>query len=123
MESDESRVIVYYDAACPRCIGDRARYERLAGRRAAGVSWVDVNAAPDRLRRKGIDPQEALRALHVEDEAGKVHSGLDAYAVLMEPVPILRPLGRLLRLPGLRVIISWIYRRSVLRRLKRQGRA
>jgi predicted DCC family thiol-disulfide oxidoreductase YuxK len=123
MSSDRASLTVYYDAACPRCVADRERYERLAGKQAAAVSWVDVNAQPDLLRGKGIEPHEALRALHVEDARGNIHRELDAYAVLMDPVPALRPLGWLLRLPGVRTVLARIYRWSVLRRLQRQGRA
>jgi len=117
------QLTVYYDAACPRCVADRARYERLAGARAAAVRWIDVNGAAALLRARGIDAGEALRALHVEDARGVVLRGLDAYAALMARVPSLRPLGWILRLPVMRALLTALYRRSVMRRLRRQGRA
>lgn len=115
-------LVVYYDAACPRCIRDRERYERVAGRRAAGVRWVDVGAHEAQLRARDIEPREALLALHVEDADGVIHRGLDAYILLMRPVPLLRPLAVVLGLPGIKPLAERLYRRSVRRRLARQGR-
>ena len=39
----------------------------------------------------------------------------------MSRVRVLRPLAWLIGLPGLRPILSWLYRTSVLRRLRRRA--
>jgi predicted DCC family thiol-disulfide oxidoreductase YuxK len=113
---------VYYDGACPRCVRDRARYERLAGHRAADTCWVDISGREEELAARGIDPQAALRELHVADPQGRVQRELDAYILLMARVPLLRPLAWLIGLPGLRPLLSRAYRASVLRRLRAEGR-
>ncbi|XKE46539.1 DUF393 domain-containing protein [Halomonas organivorans] len=118
--SDPPTLKVYYDAACPVCRRERRRYERLAGREA--VEWIDVTRHADRLRERGIEPREALLSLHVEDEGGELHDGLDAYILLMRRVPLLRPLAWLIGLPGLKPALAGWYRRWVRRRLARQGR-
>lgn len=113
---------VFYDGACPRCIRDRANYERLAGARAKDVEWVDITSRDEELRALGIDPRAAMLELHVQDEHGQVLRELDAYRLLMSRVPLLRPLAWLIALPGVRQLTSAAYRWSVRRRLAKSGR-
>jgi predicted DCC family thiol-disulfide oxidoreductase YuxK len=113
---------VFYDGACPRCRRDRERYESWAGADAAQVRWVDITGRDDDLSAAGIDPRAALTELHVRDANGAVHRELDAYILLMSRVPRLRPLASLIALPLIRPLLSWLYRRSVLRRLRASGR-
>lgn len=122
MDDSEQRITVYYDGACPRCVRDRALYERLAGDEAQAACWVDITGRDAELAARGIDPQAALRELHVADAAGRVHRELDAYILLMARVPLLRPLAWLIGLPGVRALLSRLYRASVLRRLRASGR-
>ncbi|WP_136249152.1 thiol-disulfide oxidoreductase DCC family protein [Halomonas borealis] len=114
-------VTVYYDAVCPICRRDRRRYERLS-RGAASVEWVDVTAHAERLRARGIEPREALRSLHVEDQRGWLWQGLDAYILLMRRVTLLRPLAWLIGLAWIKPLLGVGYHRWVQRRLRREGR-
>ncbi|MEQ6887428.1 DCC1-like thiol-disulfide oxidoreductase family protein [Halomonas sp. CS7] len=120
--SDRSMLKVYYDADCPICRRDRARYERWAGEASASVAWIDVNRHDERLRRRGVEPKAALLSLHVEDAQGRIVDGIDAYILLMRRVPRLRPLAWLIGLPVVRPLLARAYRRWVRRRLARQGR-
>nr|WP_298250169.1 DUF393 domain-containing protein [uncultured Halomonas sp.] len=113
---------VYYDGVCPRCRRDRARYERWAGEAGDRVAWCDVTEHQQMLRDKGVDPQAALLSLHVEEDGGRIVEGIDAYILLMQRVPRLRPLARLIGLPGLKPLLRWCYDGWVRRRLIRQGR-
>ncbi|UTW08659.1 thiol-disulfide oxidoreductase DCC family protein [Pseudomonas benzenivorans] len=116
-----ARLKVFYDGACPRCVADRRRYERLS-HHDDSVEWLDITGQEQKLRALGIDPYRALTELHVQDEQGRIHRELDAYILLMARTPRLRPLAWLLGLPGLKSILSWCYRHWVLRRLRREGR-
>ncbi|NMG01212.1 DUF393 domain-containing protein [Aromatoleum toluolicum] len=122
MAEREERITVYYDGACPRCVRDRAQYERLAGEAGEDTCWVDITGRDAELHALGIDPDTALRELHVRDGEGRVRRELDAYIVLMARVPRLRPLAWLIGLPGLRTLLSRWYRASVLRRLRAERR-
>nr|WP_205422344.1 DUF393 domain-containing protein [Marinobacter sp. Arc7-DN-1] len=113
---------VFYDGACPGCRRDRRRYERLAGRAADQVEWVDITGRDEELKAKGIDPKTALQELHVEDQYGGIHSELDAYVLLMSRAPILKPLAWLISLPLVRPLLRRLYHRMVTRRLERTGR-
>jgi predicted DCC family thiol-disulfide oxidoreductase YuxK len=116
-----AKLKVYYDGACPRCVADRRRYEKL-GTCDGSVEWVDITGKDEQLSAAGIDPYRALTELHVQDSQGHIHRELDAYILLMSRTPTLRPLAWLLGLPRLKPILAWCYRRSVLRRLRREGR-
>ena len=104
MSTPQRKLTVYYDGACPRCVRDRERYEELAGAQAHTVCWIDITGRDDELRACGIDPQHALRELHVADEEGRVRRELDAYILLMSRVPRLRALAWLIGLPGVRTL-------------------
>nr|WP_232230349.1 DUF393 domain-containing protein [Halomonas sp. 1513] len=113
---------VYYDGVCPGCRCDRARYERCAGEAGERVAWCDVTTYQQTLRDKGIDPQAALLSLHVEDDTGRIVDGIDAYVLLMQRVPRLKPLAWLIGLPGVKALLTRWYDRWVRRRLAREGR-
>jgi len=120
MPASQPKLTVYYDGACPICVRDRRHYEKLAG--AGTVEWLDVTGRDDELRRQGVDPEAALRELHVRDESGEIHRELDAYILLFSRVIWLKPLGWLIALPGIKGLLSRWYRQWVRRRLQREGR-
>ncbi|MGZ4960216.1 MAG: thiol-disulfide oxidoreductase DCC family protein [Methylomonas sp.] len=115
------KLVVYYDGACPKCVHDRELYEKLSGKNADQVCWFDITGQENRLRELGIDPQKALSELHVQDSGGRVVSELDAYILLMNKVPLLKPLARLIGLPLIRPWLAGFYHRRVNRRLRRRG--
>ncbi|MDC0662792.1 thiol-disulfide oxidoreductase DCC family protein [Marinobacter sp. SS21] len=113
---------VYYDGACPRCVEDRDWYRRRAGVTGDDVVWFDITGREAELQAAGVDPELALRQLHVRDAAGRLHRELDAYILLLARLPRYRALARLMGLPVIRPLLSWLYRNWVLRRLKISGR-
>ncbi len=115
------KLVVFYDGSCPSCIRDRERYEKLAGKTGQSVEWLDITGQDDRLRREGIEPDKALRELHVKDASGHIHREIDAYILLMSRVPVLKPLAWLIGLPVIRPILAWLYHRWVDRRLEGQS--
>lgn len=122
MSTNNHPITVFYDGACPSCVRDRRNYEQWAGQAGEPVAWFDITGQEDRLRELGIDPRQALIELHVLDEHQHIRSELDAYIVLMEKVPRLKPLAWLIGRPAIRPWLARLYRRMVLRRLRRSGR-
>lgn len=117
----QNQVTVYYDGACPKCVRDRKNYEKLSGEARGDVCWFDITGQEERLRELGIDPQKALRELHVQDASGRTYSELDAYILLMQKVPVLNPLARAIGLPVIRPLLAHIYHWQVNRRLKKRN--
>ena len=122
MNRNKGAITVYYDGACPTCVRDRHHYEKLSGSAGKNVSWFDITGQEERLREIGIDPQKALMELHVKNENQQILSEIDAYILLMNKMPLLRPLAHLIGLPLIRPMLSKVYHRQVNRRLRRSGR-
>lgn len=119
---DQGKITVYYDGACPSCIKDRENYEKMAGEAGKDVCWFDITGQEEQLRQQGIDPYKAMTELHVRNERQEVFSELDAYILLMQRVPRLKPFAWLIGLPVIRTALSMVYRWMVKRRLKASGR-
>ncbi|WP_328186263.1 thiol-disulfide oxidoreductase DCC family protein [Marinobacter sp. OP 3.4] len=122
MVDSSDRLRVYYDGSCPSCIRDREQYEKLAGDAGNNVEWVDITGRDEELRSVGIEPQAALKELHVEDGQGRIHREMDAYILLMSRVRLLKPLAWVMGLPVIRPLLARIYHWMVNRRLERTGR-
>ncbi len=122
MNQADSKICVYYDGACPQCVRDRRNYERLLGRARDDIQWIDITGQEALLRSIGIDPQKALRELHVKNENQEIISEINAYVLLMNKVPVLKPMAKLIGLPFIRTVLSSAYHRRVARRLRRSGR-
>jgi predicted DCC family thiol-disulfide oxidoreductase YuxK len=122
-KKNHHKLVVFYDGSCEGCIKDRARYELWAGGGGHDIYWFDITGREDVLLSLGINPYRALRELHVQTERGEVVTELDAYILLMQRVPRLKPLAWLIGLPLIRPCLSWVYRTWVQHRLEREGRA
>jgi predicted DCC family thiol-disulfide oxidoreductase YuxK len=122
MNQDKGMITVYYDGACPKCVKDRSRYEKLSGRAGKNVYWFDITDQERKLREIGIDPQKALMELHVKNEDQQILSEIDAYILLMSKVPLLRAPAWLIGLPLIRPMLSKLYHRRVNRRLRHSSR-
>lgn len=117
---EDNKLIVYYDGACPKCIRDRKTYEKLSASSADQVCWFDITGQDLPLRELGIDPQKALSELHVRQPNGQIVSELDAYILLMNKVPLLKPVAWLIGLPLIRPLLARLYHWQVNRRLRRR---
>ena len=122
MTQSKGKISVYYDGACPKCIKDRQTYEKLAGKAADNVCWVDITGQEKKLSELGIDPIKALTELHVKDENETILTEIDAYILLMAKVPVLQAIAWLIGLPLIRPMIAKIYHWRVNRRLYQSGR-
>ena len=117
MDRLSAKLTVFYDGACSVCVRDRRWYEKLEGKTEDSVEWLDITGRDEELREQGIDPDKALRELHVKDSQGQVHREMAAYILLMARVPLLKPIAWLIGLPVIRPTLAWFYHRWVARRL------
>ncbi len=104
-----ARLTTYYNGACPVCSAEIGHYRKIDRREGLGLGWVDISEQEEALRARGIDPDTATRRLYAVDESGRLHAGIDAFALVWERLPRYRWLARLTRTPGLKQIIGWAY--------------
>jgi predicted DCC family thiol-disulfide oxidoreductase YuxK len=102
-----ARIQVYFDADCPICAREMERCRVLEG--AAAIDFVDINKDMSALQSDGIGYEEALARLFVRDEAGRLHKGVSAYAVLFKKLRRYRWIARLVTLPGVRPVLDFLY--------------
>jgi len=73
-------ITVFYDGKCGLCSREIEFFKRRTPR--SSVVFRDIARDPDALDGREITQAEALMIMHVEDEAGQVHLGVDAFAVM-----------------------------------------
>lgn len=90
-----ARATVYYDGACPLCSREVAFYRQRVSADVAG--WIDVSTVDEIALPPTLTKQAAMARFHVENSEGTLYSGGRAFAELWSLMPMLRPIGRLLR--------------------------
>lgn len=116
--SDDGKVVVYYNSACPVCRSGIGLQQGAMG--ACEVEWIDVHAHPEAVDELGVDLEAVRERLHVRDVDG-VKIGADAAAALWSRTRGLRWLARLLALPRVRAVAQRAYD-AFARRLYRWNR-
>jgi predicted DCC family thiol-disulfide oxidoreductase YuxK len=101
------RPICYYNGACPVCRFEIEHYKD--GTDGDRVRWLDLAADPEALARFGIDRAGARRRLHVLDEEGRLHVGIDAFILIWQRMPRYRWLGRVVGARPLRPVAAAVY--------------
>jgi len=117
---NNSKICVYYDAACPSCRRDRERYDRLAGKDV--IEWCDITGNEERLKTQGIDPKSAIIKLHIQKSDGTIINDIEAYILLFSKISWLKPLAWFLNIKWIKEALRSVYRWWVLRRLRNDGR-
>lgn len=100
----ETKTTVYFDGSCPLCNAEISVYRK----RTTDVMFVDVSQA-DVVPPKDLSREEAMKRFHIRRRDGTLLNGGDAFIELWRQTPGFRFLGRLLQLPGLRIITNLAY--------------
>ena len=110
-------VSVYYDGKCSLCAKEIAYYKNIAPENT--FSWVDITVCAKELELEGISFSQGLKLLHVRDEAGKFHTGADAFVCMWRKLPRWHYLAYVVSLPGIKQLANFIYHRFATWRFKR----
>ena len=101
-------ITVFYDGACSLCAREIGYYRRIA---PAGVFvWQDITESAESLAREGVSLAQGLRLLHVKDNAGRLHIGVDAFIVIWKALRRWRLLALVVDLPIVHPIANYAYR-------------
>ncbi len=98
-----SRVIVWYDGACPLCIREIALMRKLDRREA--ITFVDISTP---VASCPLDRQLMLDRFHASED-GHILSGAAAFAAMWRAIPVLRPIGQFARIPGVLPVLEALY--------------
>lgn len=99
---------IYYDGSCYLCSSEMSHYRKLD--RENEFEFIDIASPSFDAVKEGLDPKEAQRSLHVRDEHGSLHVGVDAFIELWRHLPRYRTLGRAAKNPAIRQILKIGYR-------------
>ena len=100
---------VFFDGKCGLCSKEIAYYQRIA---PSGIFvWMDIATDASPLAAHQISQADALRYLHVRDEAGNWHIGAAAFLVIWQQLRYWRFLALLVGLPIFRQIAAMVYNR------------
>lgn len=125
LEPTSPTVTVWYDGDCPLCSREIAWLRRLD--RLGGIDFVNVAAGGS----CPIDRATLLERFHAREADGPLVSGAAAFAAMWRAIPVLRPFGRLARIPAMLWCLERAYRvflkirpamQGLTRRLTRPGR-
>ena len=72
-------IIVFYDDLCGVCSKEISHYKSIA---PESFLWVPISTSHDRLKEFGITISDALKLLHLVDDDGITHKGVDSFLVI-----------------------------------------
>lgn len=98
---------VLYDGACGLCRAGVARVRSLDSR--GRIELADLHQAEVAARFPQVDRQEALRAMQAVDSAGRIYSGVDAWARIGRALPGWGLISWLLLVPGFHWVAQHVY--------------
>jgi len=113
-------ITVFYDGKCGLCSREIRHYQNIAPH---GIfDWVDITVTPALFTALGLSVSEGLKALHVMDNNGVLHVGIDAFIVIWKGLSTRwRILSYLVGLPLVRPLVQRLYIRFANWRFKRLG--
>lgn len=108
--SERTRVAgwIYFDGECRFCVAGRNRWGRVFERR--GFVWVPLQT-PGSADRLGITPEQLNAEMWFLPAGGGPQGGVYAWIALMRHVWWLKPVGWVLRLPGILTLAKAGYKK------------
>ena len=98
---------IFYDANCRICQASRQLLTRLKPQ--AELRYIDINDARATAGYPQLKGADLTGQMHVIDPDGRATGGYDAVVALTPALPLLRPLGPLLRFAPIRAAGRWVY--------------
>ncbi len=99
-----SKLLVWYDGACPLCRREISLMRRLD--RGDAIDFQDVSSSEGTCP---IDRADLLSRFHAQED-GRLLSGAAAFAAMWRAIPRLRPLGIAARNPIILRSLELLYR-------------
>jgi predicted DCC family thiol-disulfide oxidoreductase YuxK len=98
---------ILYDGNCGLCRASVARLRKID--RGSRIELLDLHDPSVPTRFPQVNREEALRLMQAVDPAGKVYSGVDAWARVGLALPGWKVIAWLLLVPGIHFVAGKIY--------------
>ena len=118
--TQEPRLTVYYDAACPMCRREVGFYQRRD--RAGRIAWQDISQGPGDLAREGVTREQALARIHARLPDGRLITGARVFVEIWKRIPRLRWVAPLAGSPPAMAVLKPAYAWFAKRRARITGR-
>ena len=102
-------ITVFYDGKCGLCSREIGHYMKISP--PTIFIWHDIANEPQHLKKIQVTQRDALRRLHVTDQAGTIYVGIDAFITIWKKLPRWRLLALICDIPGVRFTLSLLYNR------------
>ena len=99
-------ITVFFDDRCSLCSKEIEHYKKIASNE---FNWVPISSDGEYLQNYGIDTADALKLLHVVDNSGAVHRGVDSFIVIWSHLDRWRYLAVIASLPLVRQMLRSLY--------------
>ena len=106
---DKKSLEVIYNSVCPICDAGICRFQKKVNPEHGRYVWLDINSAPDRLSKYGINVDDVRLKLHAIDQSGKLRVGMAAVTTIFAEIPNCRWIAFLTKLPILKQISALLY--------------
>lgn len=106
--SDDAKIL--YNAECPVCNFEISHYAEYSRTKALPLVFEDLNTAD--LAPWGLTRDQAAQRLYVLKD-GVLYDGIPAFLVLWADMPRYRWLGKIVRLPGIKQVVTLAYDRAL----------
>ena len=100
-------ITVFYDGKCGLCSREIGHYMKISP--PTTFIWRDIANEPRHLEQINVSQSDALRRLHVSDQKGTIHVGIDAFITIWRKLPRWRLLALICAIPGIRSILNFLY--------------
>ncbi len=97
-------VTIYYDGLCRLCSREINHYRKMKG--AHALRFVDITSPDFDSAEEGVDPVRVHRTMHVKDQLGHLHLGVDAFIRIWDELPALRNVARLARKKPVHLVLE-----------------
>ena len=99
---------IYFDGLCKACSAEINHYRGQQG--AESFDFLDITHPDFNPQSHGLDPVKVHKVMHVRDQQGVLHEGVDAFRTIWKALPRYRFLVRLSDIGIVRGVMELGYR-------------
>ena len=107
-DHENNKVTMFHDGDCPLCKYEVKMMQKLDVSNA--IHWVDITKDKSALEKAGINYQQAMARVHVQDENQNMKTGVHGFILVWEKLPYYRKIVPVIKnVPFLLFILNKLY--------------